>query len=469
MASSTPSHASNIPASSSPSHASSTPASSSPSHASSTPASSSPINHSVSSQTSHDTHSVSSASSEIYSLSSIPHVSPSATYVSPSSHAVYASSEAYSVSSAPYSSYYGGAYPYSSSSAASIHYDAYSSAPASYPISAYSGYASAPAYGDKPPTSTPCTTPSVAAYVVPTYPVYPAEVSSHGQNPSYPMGGPVKQKYPNSAPGYDSSPSHANSALAYDSYTKSAPSYDTYPASSPVKNDYPYLPSFTPVTPIYPPTTSAPSYNDYPVSKTTITTTYTTTYIDVCPTGYTTYGWDVTTKVCDKGCGENKKTVTLTVPCTSCNYATPVPKKPVCNGYDCVKDVTSKVYETKIITVTVPARPKSDVPKQSYSVPVYSASKPIYDASKSKPVYGASKPVYEAPKSVPVVPGKPASPTPAMWVGGNKGNGTMGSGTGAHAAPSKTGYYPPIFTGAASGLQVSSIFAVVSVIAAMAL
>jgi hypothetical protein len=302
------------------------------------------------------------------------------------------------------------------------------------------------------------------------------------------MGGPVKQKYPDSAPSYDNYPSYPKSAAAYDSYPKSAPSYDSYPASSAVKNDYPYLPSFTPVTPIYPPTTSAPSYNNYPVSKTTVTTTYTTTYVDVCPTGYTTktttfavtycpsatpvpgkptYGWDVTTKVCDKGCGEAKKTVTLTVPCTSCNYATPVPKKPICDGYDCVKDVTSKVYETKIITVTVPAGPKSNVPKPPYSAPAYGGDK--HKVPSSAPVYGASKPVYEAPKSVSAVSGKPASATPAMWVGGNKGNGTMGSGTGVYGVPSKTGYYPPIFTGAASGLQVSSLFAAVGVIAAMAL
>jgi hypothetical protein len=370
---------------------------------------------------------------------------------------------------------------YPSGSSSVIYYNGDASAPVSYPTPTYSGSGSAPVYPDELATSTPCTTPNAVAYSVPTYPVYPSSDSGYGKNPSYPMGGPVKHQYTNSAPSYDSKPAYPNSA----------PGYDSYPASSPVKNDYPYLPSFTPVTSIYPPTTSAPSYNTYPVSKTTITTTYTTTYVDVCSTGYTTktttfavtycpsatpvpgpptYGWDVTTKVCDKGCGEDKKTVTLTVPCTNCNYATPMPKKPGCDEYDCEDSttVTSKTYSTKYITLSkipVPAGLKSDVPKPpSYSVPVYGGDKP------------ASKPVHDAPKSVaaggyaPVLSSKLATPTPVMWVGGNEGNGTMDyAATGTYGAPSKTGYAPPVFTGAASGLQVSSLFAIISVVAAMAL
>jgi hypothetical protein len=273
-------------------------------------------------------------------------------------------------------------------------------------------------------------------------------------------------------------------------YVNSVPNYGgspSYPVSSPVKNDYPYLPSFTPLSQVYPPTTSKAVYNDYyqpSVSKTTITTTYTTTYVDVCETGYTTktttfavtycptstptsgkpnnpptYGWDITSKVCNQGCGSGPQTVTVTVPCSQCNYApapTPaVPKKPSCNGADCNGDitVTSKVYQTKIITLS-----KIPVPESQYYA---KSSKPV-DAPKSTPV--VSKPVVSGK---PVMSGKPnVSGKPSGPVYGNGGNGTMSIGTGVKPMPSKTGYVPPAFTGAASGLEASGLVMVVGVVAA---
>jgi hypothetical protein len=333
-----------------------------------------------------------------------------------------------------------------SSPTASIHHFGNFSAPVSYSVPAYTGSASAVVYGGNAAQSTPCTTSTAHG--------------NYGGNPSY-------------------------------------------PASSPVKNDYPYLPSFTPLSPVYPPTTSMPAYNDYnqpPVSKTTITTTYTTTYVDVCETGYTTktttfavtycptntpavptpgkpnnpptYGWDITTKVCNSGCGNGPKTVTVTVPCTKCDYAakstpTPaVPNKPSCNGYDCPKDVTTtKVYQTKIITLTkvpVPEGPKSvydDKPKSS--APVYGDKPSSVPADAPKSTPAVSKPV--VPATSPVV-SKPAVPTP-----GKPGNGTvsMSFGTGVVATPSKTGYGPAVFTGAAANVQVGGAVAMVGAVAAM--
>jgi len=454
-----------------------------------------------------DIHASSSMKSDIHNSSSIVHASSSTEVHVSSTPIASVSSDVHGSSATGVSSTYyptghtsSAIYPVSSpSSSASVHYGNFS-APISYSVPAYDGSSSsapvygvsssAPVYGDSP-KSTPCTTSSAKG--ASSTPVYP----------------PV---YPNSVPVYNDHPS--------------------YPVSSPVKNDYPYLPSFTPVSPIYPPTTSVPSYNDYyqpPVSKTTVTTTHTTTYVDVCETGYVTktttfavtycptttpavptpgkpnkpptYGWDVTTKVCQSGCGEGPKTVTVTVPCTKCDFSKatptpgvpnkpntpekpntpstpskpscngsdcknetpnkpntpPTPNKPSCNGSDC-KDsstiITSKIYETKIITLTktpVPETPKS-----------------------SQPVYGdkpSSKPA-DAPKVTPVSkPNEPAKSTPGVGgtpvYGGGKGNGTISVsvGTGVNT-PSKTGYNPPVFTGAASGVQIGGVGVVVGVVAA---
>jgi hypothetical protein len=52
---------------------------------------------------------------------------------------------------------------------------------------------------------------------------------------------------------------------------------------------------------------------------------------------------------------------------------------------------------------------------------------------------------------------------------GNKNNGTVSSisvGTGVKPTPSKTGYAPPVFTGAAASVQAGGIVAVLGVAAA---
>lgn len=371
-----------------------------------------------------DIHASASASSDVQVPSPIAHANSSSVYY-PTGHT---SSVAYPTAS-------GAGYPAGSSPSASVHYYGNFSAPVSYSVPAYNGHASVPVYGADA-KSTPCTT-------------------SSAKGASY-------------TPGY------------------------------PVKNDYPYLPSFTPLSPVYPPTTSKATYDDYyqpPGSKTTVTTTYTTTYVDVCETGYTTktttfavtycptstptvptpgkpnnpptYGWDVTTKVCNNGCGEGPKTVTVTVPCTQCNYAqtTPppaVPNKPSCNGADCKGDttITTKVYQTKIITLTKVPVPESQYYAKS-SAPVYNdkpASKSV-DAPKDTPV--VSKPVVPA-SSMPL-----ATPTPGKPVYGNgNSNGTISVGTGIKTNPSKTGYTPAAFTGAASGLEAGGFVAIVGVVAA---
>lgn len=299
--------------------------------------------------------------------------------------------------------------------------------------------------------------------------------------------------------GYDSYPPKST-PIGYDSYPPvSTPNnyggYDSYPPKSTPKNDYGS----------YPVTTSKPSYGDNyntPSSKTTITTTITKTYVDICETGYitktstwaitycpttatptpgkpqktpTNWGWDYETKVCYKGCGEGPKTVTVTVPCKNCNYVkpTPTPKiesKPVCNGYDCVY-TTTKVYSTKVITIT--KTPIPDVPK---STPIQ--SKPISKLVCEGPNCGpkppvstpASKPVVSTPASKPVVPASsPVVSKPTVPTGPSKSNNTIIYSTGgSKPTPSKTGYVPPAqFTGAAAGVQAGGFVAIAAVAAAM--
>lgn len=99
--------------------------------------------------------------------------------------------------------------------------------------------------------------------------------------------------------------------------------------------------------------------------------------------------------------------------------------------------ITTKIYQTKIITLSkVPAPAAS----QSKPAEVPAASKPVV------PAYGTG------------VPAKPA---------GN--NGTMSVGTGVKPVASKTGYAPPIFTGAAAGMQVGDVVGLVAVAVAMVL
>ena len=250
--------------------------------------------------------------------------------------------------------------------------------------------------------------------------------------------------------------------------------HPSYPVSSIKKNDHSYLPEFTPATPIYPAPTSAPAHGAENPQPHTITTMYTTTYVDVCEMGYTTktttfavtyaptatpeagkpdappaYGWDVTTKVCDKGCGNGPKTVTVTVPCTKCSYiATPTPIVPDAHmSTPAVPDshtptlatpnsetITTKVFQTKIITLSrIPA------PTASHSKPaeVQAASKSIV------PAYGTG------------LPAEPAS------------NGTVSVGTGVKPVANKIECVSPVFTGAVAGMQVGGVVGFVAVAVAM--
>jgi hypothetical protein len=298
----------------------------------------------------------------------------------------------------------------------------------------------------------------------------------------------------------------ASSSVSAPSSPKSTPC-----TTSSVKGSSSTPSSYTPG-----PTTSKPVYGDSnkpPVSKPTLTTTYTSTYVDVCPTGLTTIqttytvayvpsitppshltiikpnnppvGWQVTTKLCTACAGP--KTVTVTVPCSDCGQGTakstptPLPSgasKLTCYGKDCER-VASKVYQTTVVTLIKTSVPvtaaklsstgsANSVVSASFKAPKISSTSsatvlPPQSASPSwlEPVLAATSTAAD----IPAGSGKPVTPVYGS------GNITMSfpTTTGVKATPSVTAYTPPMFTGAASTVRMGGAFAVVGLVAAMVL
>ena len=207
--------------------------------------------------------------------------------------------------------------------------------------------------------------------------VYPDSTSAHAYS-VYPV---ASSEYPDVS---------SNSVSMYGDYPTSTPSA----TSTPVYADYPELPSLVPLYSTYPALPNIPSHET--------TTAYETTYVDVCPTGYTTVttkitaiqtpspyqptdayyappGFEITTKYCDQGCGEGPRTVTVTIPCSKCQTSTPlsdrptslvpgVPSKPSVSipytpaqpSYSpSPEDSTVKITATKIVTLTKVPTPES--------------------------------------------------------------------------------------------------------------
>lgn len=228
---------------------------------------------------------------------------------------------------------------------------------------------------------------------------------------------------------------------------------------------------------------------------TTITTTHTATY---CPTttpaprkDYATYpppGFEVTTKVCNYGCGSGPTTVTVTIPCSKCGNSYPTGKpeypthdkpeypthdkpeypthdkpeypaypKPTKPAYP-VDETTTKVYQTKVITLS-----KIAIPESEYYALYPSAPAPAYPEGDkpTKPTHADEYPSKPYPTPAGDKPGKPYYP------GGTyaAGNETMQYGTGyVKPSASKTGGYPavPEFTGAAASVRAGGVLAFVA-------
>ncbi|KAF1925919.1 glycoside hydrolase family 16 protein [Didymella exigua CBS 183.55] len=454
-------------------------------------ASETPYSHDISSTIS----SASASETPYVRDSSSIYASASSSYVVPSDvFSVYPSETPYSSSSTAYSS----ETPYSSTSSSS----------------AYPDVSSHPADSEST-SSTP-----VYSTSAPDYSVYPeGDGYNYGDKSSKtPDPFPTTSEYSTISAKvnqYDSYPTASTKSVQYDNYlvaSSSAPVYghnQPKPSvkSTPVYSDYPGLPSFTPLYSTYPEISSKPSYDDDKKSTDSYTTTaYQTTYVDVCPTGYTTIttkvtaiqtsapypttnayyappGFEVTTKYCAQGCGEGPKTVTVTIPCTKCQ-ATGVPNKPASSAPSVPskptdtpnkptsntpytpaqpskpstpEDSTSKVTSTKIITLTKIPVPESQYYATNPSVASPSASMIKYPDSDSDKSY-ADKPV--APSSAVHVGGdKPVYPT---VVGHPGSNVTISYGTATSIKgdkPTQTGYKIPEFTGAASAVQVGGVVA----------
>ncbi|KAI8931634.1 hypothetical protein NX059_011285 [Plenodomus lindquistii] len=326
----------------------------------------------------------------------------------------------------------------------------------------------------------PTDAPSSAAYPTGKY-------DSYDEEDGYPGKHVASSSAPAHGDGYDakSTPVYGN---GYDAKSSAVyvNGYDTK-SSAVHGNEYPYLPSFTPLSPYPEAATTKPVYGagnddkDYPEgSKTTSTTTV--TYIDVCETGYTTIttthivtygpgpstavaatptpgggkpfypppGFEVTTKVCNKGCGNGPKTVTVTIPATQyIQHPAPTPVHPVPTAPVHPGDNTlyTTIYRTKVITLS-----KAPAATSEHLV-VYPSSAVDGDDKPSKPA--------QTPKSH--KPGNPiqSAVKPSAGNGYPASNGTVHYSTGVlNPTASKTGYDIPQFTGAASSARVGGFIAV---------
>lgn len=526
-----------------------TPHASSSVYPSTTPAASSSYPNDVSSSVMQGTSSVYSPSaSETPSDTSSSVYSPSASET-PYSHQTSSSVYSASASDTPYQSDSSSAYP-SASSSYPVSSDVSSVYPSETPYSSsvYPSGASLSAYPDA--SSYPVVSSSSTASVypdstpVPVYSVYPESdgyehsgvssrtVDASSKASEYPVASSkypdVSSKVPGYGNGYPVAPSTASDHGAYPVMSTKTSEYDSYPEASssapvygneystatpsvqstPVYANYPDLPSFTPVYSTYPAVSSKPS-DSY---KTT--TAYETTYVDVCPTGYTTIttkvtaiqtpapyptdayyappGFEVTTKYCAQGCGEGPKTVTVTVPCSKCQAPTPVPNKstgntPYTPGQpskpSVLQDSTTKATATTIVTLTKIPVPETQYSATHPSIPSASASMIKYPDSASSKSNANPKPLaptgYIAgnnsfPTGAYPTGGAPAPKplTPSVSTGGAKpvypviagspgSNVTVayGTATGVESKPTQMAYAVPEFTGAASGVRVGGVVA----------
>jgi chitinase len=253
------------------------------------------------------------------------------------------------------------------------------------------------------------------------------------------------------------SSSSSSSVYYYDDPSTTSSSSSVYyyddPSTTSSSSSVYYYDDPSSSTPVKPTVTSKPyySYDDPSYTSTSVyTTTITTTYVDVCPTGLTTVtatykttvcpgsttpavpdGWSTTVTVC-KNCGPKPTTITITKPyaaSTAVEIVTLV-----------VKPVPENEYYSSMSTVVVPSVPAAPV-KAAPSYPV-------------APVAASSYPIVPVASSSSVSPVKPI---------------TYAAASG-YAAPtgSKTGYPAAQFTGAASRVNVGVGAFVGLIIAAVA-
>lgn len=253
-----------------------------------------------------------------------------------------------------------------------------------------------------------------------------------------------------------------SSTAGYDTYTSSTPVYDVQSSTTPCSTSTAHYGYETSSAPVYDQGYSAST----PVYE---TTTYTTVYVDVCPTGYTTVstvytatyehptgvpayetegcppGFTTTVKHCTKGCGDYPTDVTVTVPITYTEtaYVTETPKPsyehehahehksfpPYPTGADYeeyTETATTVLYATQVVTLSIVPVPESEYYTTS------SAAEPEH--------YTESKPEY----------------TPSHYYPAPNVTVSYGTGTGKPSV-SQTGYHVPEFTGAAATVKVGGL------------
>ncbi|KAF2735887.1 hypothetical protein EJ04DRAFT_183077 [Polyplosphaeria fusca] len=389
--------------------------------------------------------------------------------------------------------------PYPTSS--SEPYPAGNSSSVAYPTGT-DVYSSSSVYDGYDSTSTSCTTSHVSS----SDPYASSSVSYD----SYPTT--TAEAYDSSSTSTSCTSSHASSAESYDS---SSIIYDPYPTTSAAPYDSSSL-----VYDQYPTTSAAPYYppKPYGYNGTAKTTTYTTTYVDVCSTGYTTIstthtaiyyptpatayatketcppGFTTTLKPCEYGCGYASTDVYVTIPITEYiteteEYVHYTPTQEAYGGHEHVHKSfppyptpSSIVYETKTeeyaaYTPTQEAyhehEHKSFPPYPTPSSVVYETKVvtlsivPVpaseYAAVESSSAEAMGYPVSEvaaveyAATTAEAAYSKPAYTGEMHYYGGNATASYGGAtGTGKPSA-SATSHEVPYFTGAASRLTAGGL------------
>ncbi|KAF2279085.1 uncharacterized protein EI97DRAFT_456487 [Westerdykella ornata] len=304
---------------------------------------------------------------------------------------------------------------------------------------------------------------------------------------------------------YDNSSTTSTAAGSYETPSSDEANHESYSAStsctssttpayevSSSTEDYPVPTSTLPASgnPTYPATSgnSNPSY---------VTKTYTTTYLDVCSTGYTTIhtthtaiyeespatptpqeypaGFTTTIKYCHSGCAPYPTSVTVTIPIveTEYPYTTGNAPKPTSGAQypEAGKPSVDKNYHVgvppELLNNTAVVVVPHVVTLSVVPVPAaeYHASSASAHASVSKAAYplagGYLAPAYPSPAPQGTAPAYPAvHPHPSANATAPYGTAPYGTGV---TGPTKTGYQPPAaeFTGAAAGLKVGGVLGAV--------
>ncbi|KAF2000757.1 hypothetical protein P154DRAFT_575805 [Amniculicola lignicola CBS 123094] len=357
-------------------------------------------------------------------------------------HAVYSSTSCTSSISSTGAPYYPSA---NSSSTASPYYPTSSSVVSSTSCTSTISSTGGPYYPSSSSTGAPYY-PSSSSSATPYYPV-----SSSSSVPYYYSTGGYTNSSSTSCTG---SSTLSKSTIAYPTLSSSSSSHGAYYPSSTV-DAYPSSSDITIAYPVYPVTTGKPSYYSSEYPGTVTTTTITTKYVDICPTGYIT------------------KTATITSTYTVCHKCE---AKPTPSGVPEGWYTTVTVYQHSTVTLT---KPYEEYPATSAEAVAYPSKGAEYEVTPEEYTSAAEVPAaypttieatstvyqYITLTKIPV----PAVPTYPPYAPSNGTTVYAPTGSASATGAAYTSSVPVEFTGATSRFSVGMTAVAVLVAGLLAL